>query len=366
MNKSDSRLINLDFLRGIFLIFALDEHFTYYVNMWFVEYFRDSSALDSTYSMYSSMIGKQIPTDSLNYILGISFIPWVSQVYLTLACFNLAKRTQTDFGSVVAAKLKTFLLILIFFIMENFIVAPDTGQAISIYPIMVWMVIMSGLSLLYSKFGIKGILTITGISFLRFFIPIESYGDNIQIWMVENVHKGFEYDARIEYFLTSGCFGFILGYIHYHKKEWANKKDVIAGFVGLILFLTWVLIGEPVVLIPTDAFAREHDWATTLSGSCFLWGAQLFVISLFLWLEKINIKINIKFVNWVGVNSIFVFALHRVLFVKIVMPLSLLFGTYTGHMLSASLVEMYTYVSITLGLCYLIKRFNIYGLIFRD
>jgi hypothetical protein len=89
-----SRIVNLDFLRGLFIILALDQHFTYYINVWYVDYFRDAMALTSTYAVHFPMIGKTVPTDSINHWLAIVFTPWVSQIYLTMAAFNLAKKNQ--------------------------------------------------------------------------------------------------------------------------------------------------------------------------------------------------------------------------------------------------------------------------------
>lgn len=365
MDKSN-RIINLDFLRGIFLIFALDEHFTYYVNMWFVEYFRDSIALDSTYSYYSTMIGKQIPTDAFNYILGISFIPWVSHVYLTLACFNLAKRTKLEFKDILNNKLKIFGMIFVFFVLENFIVAPDTGQALSIYPIMMWMVIMSLIAVLYRYFGVKAIVLLSIISLFRFFMNNSHIGDSIQLWGENNIHPSFEYDARLEYFLTSGCVGFLLGFVHYHIDQLKKVKDYFGVIIGFILFMVWYVYGEPVVLIHTNAFAREHDWAVSPSGYCMIIGLQVLVISLFLKLEQMNITFNWPIINWVGINSILVFALHRVLFVKLIAPISVLIGSMIGRTITAHWVEMYSYALITIGLCWLIKKYKLHRVAFKD
>src|SRR6218665_1977288 len=76
-DESRPRLVNLDFLRGLFIILALDQHFTYYINMWYVDYFRDTMALTSTYAVHFPMIGKQVSSDYFNHLLAIIFTPWV-------------------------------------------------------------------------------------------------------------------------------------------------------------------------------------------------------------------------------------------------------------------------------------------------
>ena len=362
MNKTNSektssnRIVNLDFLRGLFVILALDQHFTYYINMWYVEYFRDSIALSSTYKIHFPMIGHQIATDSFNHILGVIFIPWVSQVYLTLASFNLAKRSPEVFRSQLDQKLKIFGLIFIYFLMENFIVAPNFGQAISFYPIMLWMIVMSIMGIVYSLLGIWGIIALTLISLLRWLLPIEFFSNLFQDIMVQTVHPGFEYDARIDYFFTSGCLGFLMGYVHYHKPYLKKFKDLYFILLGAVLVFFYLIYGDAIVIDPANAFAHEHDLAQTFSGTLYILGIQAIVISSFLWLEKKSINFNVPIISWVGANSILVFAFHRIFFVRMLGPVSVALGSMFGRTLGASTLELYSYVGLTIAVCYFIKN----------
>jgi hypothetical protein len=353
---SKTRIVNLDFLRGLFIILALDQHFTYYINMWYVEYFRDSMALTSTYRIHFPMIGHQIATDKFNHILGLIFTPWVSQIYLTLAAFNLARKSPFIFRNELGARLKVFALIFVFFMMENFIVAPNMGQAISIYPIMLWMVVLSILSLVYSFIGIRGILVLTVLSFFRWLIPIEIVSNFFQSFIIYNIHPGFEYDARIEYFFTSGCLGFLMGYVHYHQPNLKKVKDYYFILMGLVFVAFYIAYGESFVIDPSNAFMHEHDLAQSFSGSLYILGIQAIVISAFLWMEKKTIQFNFPIISWVGLNSIFVFAFHRIFFVRILGPLSTLFGSIYGRTIGASSLEISTYVLITIAVCYFIKK----------
>ena len=362
MNKTNSektssnRIVNLDFLRGLFVILALDQHFTYYINMWYVEYFRDSIALSSTYKIHFPMIGHQVATDSFNHILGVIFIPWVSQVYLTLASFNLAKRSPEAFRSQLNQKLKIFGLIFIYFLMENFIVAPNFGQAISFYPIMLWMIVMSIMGIVYSLLGIWGIIALTLISLLRWLVPIEFFSNLFQDIVVQTVHPGFEYDARIDYFFTSGCLGFLMGYVHYHKPYLKKVKDLYFILLGAVLVFFYLIYGDAIVIDPANAFAHEHDLAQTFSGTLYILGIQAIVISSFLWLEKKSINFNVPIISWVGANSILVFAFHRIFFVRMLGPVSVALGSMFGRTLGASTLELYSYVGLTIAVCYFIKN----------
>lgn len=358
-NNSDelqTRLVNLDFLRGLFIILALDQHFTYYINMWYVDYFRDTMALTSTYAVHFPMIGKQVSSDFFNHLLAIVFTPWVSQIYLTMAAFNLAKKDQISFGLDIGNKFKIFGMILLYFILENFIVAPNTGQAISFYPIMLWMVILGFISLVYNYIGIRGVLIFTLLALLRFVIPVEYLSDFFEEVVQGRIHPGFEYDARFEYFVLSGCLGFIMGYVHYHMPLYKHKKDFLFAGFGALLVLIYALIGDAFTVPYDDFFRTEHDLARTFSGTAYIIGIQAIVMSAFLWLEKKNIKMNIPLINWVGIYSLMIFALHRILFVKLIAPISIMVGSLTGRTLGASIIEIYIYVFITLGICYFVKK----------
>lgn len=361
-----SRIINLDFLRGLFIILALDQHFTYYINMWYVEYFRDSVAITSTYAVHFSMIGKQVPTDIYNHFLAVVFTPWVSQIYLTMAAFNLARKSRSLFSVDIGLKFKIFTLIFIYFLIENLIVAPNFGQGISFYPIMLWMLVLGLISLLYHFLGIKGVIVLTVLSLVRFVIPMNEISDSFEIFIRTNLHPSFEYDARFEYFIFSGCLGFMMGYVHYHMPNYRQNKDLLFSLLGLALVGIYIAIGDAFSVDVSDVFSTEHDLARTFSGTAYVLGIQAIVISAFLWLEKKNIKFNIPIFIWVGVNSLFIFALHRILFVKIIAPLSVLSGSLTGRVLGASIIEAFVYVFITLGMCYFIKKSRMFEIVFQQ
>lgn len=368
LNKSNlsqpyPRLENLDFLRGLFVILALDQHFTYYVNMWYVEYFRDAIALTSTYKVHFPMIGHVISADQFTITLGLIFTPWVSQVYLTMAAFNLAKRMPREFKNVLGTKLKIFLMIFLFFVVENFMVAPNTGQAISFYPIMLWMIILGIISLVYAYAQIQGIIVITVMSLARFLIPMEMFSNFLQSVIAVNIHPGFEYDARIEYFFTSGCLGFLMGYVHYHRPQIKNLKDYYFILAGLVLVAFYVAYGDRFIIDGTNAFANEHMLAQTFSGTAYILGIQAIVISAFLWLEKRSLRVKFPIISWVGANSLLVFAFHRVLFVRLIAPLSILIGTWFDRTIAASTIEIYSYIGVTLMICNAIKKYKVFDMI---
>lgn len=366
LEDNSPRITNLDFLRGIFIILALDQHFTYYINMWYVEYFRDAVALTSTYKIHFPMIGQQVSSDYYNHLLAVIFTPWVSQIYLTMAAFNLAKRNQEDFAKTLPGKLKVMGLVFLFFVAENFIVAPNFGQAISFYPIMLWMVVLSIIAIVYRYVGFGGVLGITIFACMRFVLPMDMISNFFQDTIRETLHPGFEYDARLEYFILSGCLGFIMGYVHYHKRSYAHKKDLLFEIGGAFLVLIYCLWGDNFVVYYDDFFRTEHDLAQTFSGTCYILGIQAIVISFFLWLERKKVRINVPVVNWVGTHSLLVFGLHRILFVRILAPIAIFIGSIAGFTLGARIWEIYIYVFITLAICYFIKKSRITDVVLQQ
>ncbi len=361
------RIVNLDFLRGLFIILALDEHFTYYMNMWYVEYFRDAAALRTTYSIHLPMIGKQLPADLFNYILGTIFIPWVSQIYLTMSAFNLAAKTPEKVKETLKSRLTLYGMLIVLFIFEVFLVSPDFGQSISIYPFILWMIVLGLISVLYSLFGMKSIWILLFFSLLRFIFPVDEWSDAFQEYMMTNIHPSFEYDARIEYFLTSGCLGFILGHCHYYVEKIKETKDYLFIGLGILMCAVFFLTGG--YYLPSDwtnALSNEHETARTLLGCFFLWGAQMAVISFFLLLERKNIKINFPLFTWISMNSLLVFFFHRILLIKVVVPISTFLHTMFGKVHTAGSIEVWSYIFIVIFMVYLIKKFRFFDLLFAE
>jgi hypothetical protein len=365
-NISDTRIVNLDFLRGFFVVLAMFEHYSFFLSKWYIENFKEFAAVKTTYISHFAYLGKSLPADKVLFILGAIFIPWVSQVYLALASFNIAKNTQEKLKENIGPKAKMLLVLLGIFYVENFLVSYDFGQAISFYPIMLWMVVLLVINLVYAYSGVKGVVFLTFISLTRFMFPMEAISDGFENMMKIYVHPSFDYDARIEYFITSGCIGFLLGYLHHQKKETANRKDLILFVLGLFLVVIYYIFPNEFLLDAHNAYHYEHEHAKTILGSLYLWGIEISVISLFLYLERKNIKFNSKFFNWVGYNSLFIFLCHKLFFLRIVMPITLFIYAQLGWGLSVTFYEMISYTLIVLFMCWVCLKFKIATLITRE
>src|SRR5690606_16306934 len=81
----------LDFLRGFFVFLALWQHFGYYLNFWYVDYFGGWSYWENLLDFHKPFLGRQLSVDSVSTWAAWCFTPWVSQFYLFLAAINHAK-----------------------------------------------------------------------------------------------------------------------------------------------------------------------------------------------------------------------------------------------------------------------------------
>ncbi len=273
------------------------------------------------------MVGRQLPLDEVTHSFALLFTPWVSQIFLTLAAFNLSKRNEEDFKTHFYAKIKYFFLVFIYFVFENFMVAPNLGEAISFYPIMAWMVILSLIAFLYFRFGVQGIWFLFIISFTRWTLPPLPYLAKIEYWIQSNIHPSYEYDAQVEHLLTSGCMGFLMGY-YFHHRSWGIKREFSLIGIGLILFLIWLIFGEDLRVNYLNIFDNEHNLSKTFLGNFSILGMQLMVISTFIIFEmKYKMRFKVPLINWVGASSLKLFAIHRIIFVHLFMPFILLLVT---------------------------------------
>lgn len=322
LNTQDTfvgRLHTFDLLRGFFIFLALLEHYTYYNNVWFLYFFKNQSALDSSYSFYNSVVGKALPMDNALYFLAITFVPWVSQIYLTLAAFNLSKRDKLEFRGVMGAKFKIFLLLFIFFTLENFVVSPDFGSALSLYPIQTWMLLLGALTLIYGVLGTPGVIGWMILGLIVQSLATEVF-DHIEGLFQALWHPNFEIDARPHYFWVSSCMGFLIGRLFYTQKLNDLKPLFGLGILGVIMCLPYWIGDAPFTVDHYNVFKTEHYLSYTLEGNLYLWGTQLILLAAALKMEKLRISRPIPILSYIGIASLPIFALHRVFYVHIYGP----------------------------------------------
>lgn len=364
-SEFSDRIVNLDFLRGFFVVLAMLEHYSYYANRWYLDYFKEFNALKTVYSSHYPMIGKVLLSDLGTNILALIFVPWVSQIYLSLACFNVAKKSSEEISHRLKDVIKYLALLLFIFYAENFFVSTDFGQAISFTPIMLWMIVLMIVNSFYAHYGVKAIWTLLGISFLRWFLPLEYLSSGFEDIIRTFVHPSFEYDARLEYFLTSGCIGFLLGYYHHHKKDWPISKMLGLVISSAVIIALYFIFTPGYQNDPSDIFKYEHECAKSFFGSIYIWSVIIFVITLFLMFERKNIKFDIKLFSWVGKNSLFIFVAHKILYLKLIMPFTNFIYANLGWHFENNYYVVISQAMIALFLCWIVLRLELLNIITR-
>lgn len=359
------RVVNLDFLRGFFVVLAIMEHYSYYANRWYLDYFKEFNALKTVYASHYPMIGKVLLSDLGTNILALIFVPWVSQIYLSLACFNVAKKSSNELHIKLNDIIKNLSFLLLIFYIENFFVSSDFGQAISFTPIMLWMIVLMIVNSFYAHYGVKAIWMLFGISFLRWVLPVEYLSNGFEEIVRTYIHPSFEYDARLEYFLTSGCIGFLLGYYYHQKKQWELSKMFTLVLTSAVVIALYFIFTPGYQNDPSDIFKYEHECAQSFFGSLYIWSVITLVITLFLIFEKKNIRFDLKLFNWVGKNSLFIFVAHKIIYLKLIMPFTNFIYANLGWYFENNYYVVITQAMIALFLCWIVLKSNLMNIITR-
>jgi len=301
------------------------------------------------------------------YASGYFLTPSISQVFLALACFNLAKRSKIEFKIIYRSKMKLFGILFAFFYLENFVVEDRLTHAFSInHSILTWMMILALIATLYRWFGWMGVGFTLALSFVLPALPIDPWMNQFENLVSHSLFIDFKFEARPHYFLGSGCIGFLLGTLFHQVRPKDHAVQLSLVLLGLTLYASWVFWGVPFSINPANILETEYDQARSLIGLMGIWGTEISVISALLYLSQKKIQLNIPLINWVGMHSLLIFAFHRILFVRVLGPIRSWLEASLSWPMRNSSSEIFTFMAITLALCYLVKRTRVFELITRS
>ena len=111
-------------------------------------------------------------------------------------------------------------------------------------------------------------------------------------------------------------------------------------------------------------FDTEHLLTESTYGMLYIWGMQIFVISLFLFLTVKKFTLKSNFVNWVGVHSLMIFAFHRIFFVHLYGPVRAAIGSYLQVPVQNYFWEIWIAIFFCLLLVYGIRKSNMLLIIY--
>ncbi|MGL6048491.1 MAG: hypothetical protein ACRC16_00560, partial [Aeromonas salmonicida] len=236
----------------------------------------------------------------------------------------------------LGGKLVLFASIILMLYVEGLVIAPNFGEAISFYPVMLWMCLLALFSLVYAWFGIRGMLVLTVLSLLLDQFGVQTLLGNIDSWMKLHVHPDYELDARLDLFMASGCFGFLYGWCWHQRPQWRDRLNGLVLTLSLIALVIYLAFGESSSVELSDIYANEHELALDMTGRAGIWGMEFLVIGAVLWLHQRNINLCWRPLNWIGMYSLTVFIFHKSIFVHLWGPLLLWWTARQGTILPNS------------------------------
>ena len=329
-------------MRGTYIFLACLQHFAYYLNQF------------------------GLPASKSGLAVYEILTPSGEQLFLSLAAFNLAKRSKEDFKGVYPLKLKNFAIVFLLFFLVSFLSSveiDDLGQSLSWKAMQSWMLILALLATLFRFFGPKAILALFVAQMLFWTLPIERYSDSLQMFIAEGLWlETFRYEARIELFIGSGCLGFLIGHLHYHGPGDRQimgicSKELFLIATGLCLLCIFLVSDIGWEVDPKAIWEGEYEVPRHFAGIMGIWGINAALIGCALLAEKILLKrailrqLKIPLIHFCGRYSLFAFAAHEVIFIRVVLPLRLHFGGLLGIPLENSLTELGLLACIVLSMC---------------
>lgn len=337
------RIGSLDCLRGAYIVLALIQHFL---------------------GILSELYARQ-PDPTLIWLY-TKLTPSGEHIFLALAAFNLASRNHTDFKAVYTSKLYRYFVLFWLFFFEQFLFISNISIALQWGPLLSWMVILSLLATTYRFTSWVGVAVLFVGQCFFWTLPMQNYNDEFELWVQNAMQlERFSYDSRLDLFLGSGCIGFLIGYIYY-QVIYQNGKSAVTSRLywllatGIACFLVYLLYGPSFQVDPNAIWANEYDVIKQFLGAIGIWGIILFTISAALLLElHLKKHVWLPIINWVGVNSLLIFVIHRVFFYRIIMPIASHLENVGMFTIQNSIWTVITCVLITIAFAFAVKNLRV-------
>lgn len=349
LNFEKSRWHSLDLLKGLFIFFAMWEHFGYFLNVW-----------NKYYSFSPSIHGAPIPFSFFNYLLAFTFIPWVGHSFLFIACFNIGRKFKSGYFP----KAKWWPLYFALASVEGFLSGVDLGDSLSLQPLQTWVIVFAIVALTSKWLGVKGVIGLFVLylaSLNTWLIPMGNYFEEVIISMPHL--SSFEYNPRIEYFLGTACFAFLLG--HYLSEISVSKVSAMklesmkllkAMSLGLALIVPWIFFGSAYKIDWNDVLVNEYQFSMSIIDLMFVWGLNSFVLCGVISLEVRNWLPKIKSLAWCGQYALLIYFCHRLFFLYAYGPLREILALKLGWTMKNDFIEILVPSLITVGLAYAILK----------
>jgi hypothetical protein len=282
-------------------------------------------------------------------------------LYIALAGFNIPLKSQEERRNGIKSKSRSLGFLFILFIAENFIVSNNFGEAITMFPISSWMIVLLLANLIYAYGGIRYI-----ISLLAFILSLRLFFGVPYFFKLETIllflHPWASGSAEPINYIPSCFIGMIIGYLHvgndFSKK---NISTVLKGILFILVVVSFYFVSQKIKVSANDLYAFDECLMNSNAGLFLIYFLISLMMVLFLdWRPKKKILI-FSYFEYIGLNSIGIFLIHRVLFLKILAPTRLHIGSYFGLVMTNSFFELFIYFNITILVFHFLKKNNFFG-----
>ncbi len=356
----------LDLLKAFLIGLSCVEHFSGILNSWYIDRFgiRDLEnsfripGIVDGYSHHYFKLGTPLPADSIQAAFHQWLIPWLPHLYIALAAFNLGRKPLARH----AKNEKYFFVLFSLFVLENFLVAPDFGAAISINPILIWMIVLGILYWICARFSLRAItwIYLTGYALQ----VIQCFWKNISIpsifEILAKIHPWTFHTDFIPYFL-SGLLGFLtykwLDFIQPHKKL---KYLLLAASFALSV-CSFILSIDLFVYDNAHVFNSHDRVHPSPIGFLFITSTLFFILCWVHSYESQKTPSGFRLATYISTNSLGIFLTHRVFFLKFIAPLRLHLGSYFGLAMTNTWFELLIYFALSVLLFEGLRRARVFG-----
>jgi predicted acyltransferase len=306
VNKTDGRLLSLDFLRGLIMVALMIGETGFFLKLY-----------NASPSSFTEMLSIQFEHSEWH---GLTFWDVILPAFMTMAgtamAFSYKKQRELGYSwkrSFIKILKRSFWLlfwgILIYSVRNGYLnwqlsnvltqLAFTTLIAFSVINQPVWLQLTASILCLLIPEMLFRLIHIPG--FDQPFVEFHNFGSYIN--KILGIKIDLEHKTNFINFITSGAhtiWGLMAGQLLFSNKS-ANRK-----FINLILFgLLAIATGLTLDLTGTTPMLK---WISTSSFVMVTGGITLIILGLcYVWIDVRNHKNHLKFFTIVGMNSIFIY-----------------------------------------------------------
>lgn len=318
------------------------------------------------YSFHNEFIGKSLAVDQLYLNVAIIFIPWLTHLFIALSGFNIARQKPQARKKSLGLKVRYYLLFFFLFLAEQFVVAPNFGHGLALYPITVWFIILPIIYTIYSLGGVKGtLLAYLGILAIQFLNSLDIINMYFVRDMLALIHPWALNSSDPMSYLGNGLFGILIGHIIFHSHYFSMWRYKIALFLSIASIGFLVGCIKLFQLDPTLVVRHDELLHNDSIGIFFLYAIVGFVLIMISYSSSNKSPKIFEIFKWVSLNSLGIFLFHRIFFVHLLAPIRLhVYSYFQIPMSNSSLELLLFYLPITLLTYAFLKKMNFFGKIF--